>query len=29
MQNIRIAPIGGYLKGNPVPTEQPMTHKKH
>jgi FtsP/CotA-like multicopper oxidase with cupredoxin domain len=29
MENIRIAPIGGYLEGNPVPTEQPRTHMKH
>lgn len=26
MQNIRIAPIGGYLEGNPVPTEGVMKH---
>lgn len=29
MQNIRIAPIGGYLEGSPVPTEGVMKHGKH
>lgn len=26
MQNVRIAPIGGYLEGNPVPTERKHSH---
>jgi hypothetical protein len=27
MQNVRIAPKGGYLEGNPVPTEGVMKHE--